>query len=479
MNDDSRLTFSSNGFDVNLRTQHGSLLFPTEEFSLYQNLYRIIDCFNEGTVTTENIHLLSLLIRCNANQMIMEKAFFVSCGISPNFQSSVSSTQQDNKEGQQQVKSKGTNSKTRSLQKLEAAQTASSANSLTPKAKWEEKRMPFNQWLLLCKILAHYQETNRTPSEKLLKMLHTMDTRKSSFVDFNLGKVVNNFSMGRLHFKYQVKILGWQLTGEDYNNKHTKYSITTTYRVANNSVFQLPIATLDQSSVQIERRYTDFELFAGLLQQFFKGFILPPLPLKNWGFSFISSGNSDHVLNRRVVEFQMFLNDISSHPVLAETFEVHCFLTASTTGFKAFLDLYQHFDLDANGKPMYYQDKFPSNPKSGSNGVGKLLLDSSSAISQSFLSSAKSFDFVNSLWGNVSRTVTNIASPLLQVNANSNFQHQLHNSSEDSLLQNKTKQFLDHLCSVSKCYEKLHSIEEAKIGEVGKIASCFKNVSMI
>lgn len=69
---------------------------------------------------------------------------------------------------------------------------------------------------------------------------------------------------------------------------------------------------------EIVRRYSDFELLAVVLQRFYTGCIVPPIPPKAWGFSSVS----DEIGVQRSRELQMFLRHIIRHPFLRHTYEV-------------------------------------------------------------------------------------------------------------------------------------------------------------
>jgi lantibiotic modifying enzyme len=51
---------------------------------------------------------------------------------------------------------------------------------------------------------------------------------------------------------------------------------------------------------------------------------------------------SEQLINQRVRELQLFLDDLITHPLLKNSFEVKSFLECSPTGFKAFLQLYNN-----------------------------------------------------------------------------------------------------------------------------------------
>lgn len=59
----NRFRFSSNGKDVILRTRIGDLNFSSDEFTVYQHLFKIADINNTGRLTPSDSHLGYLLNR--------------------------------------------------------------------------------------------------------------------------------------------------------------------------------------------------------------------------------------------------------------------------------------------------------------------------------------------------------------------------------------------------------------------------------
>jgi hypothetical protein len=297
---------------------------------------------------------------------------------------------------------------------------------------------------------------------------------------------------------------------------------------------------LDSQVVIVERRYTEFEIFSHILHKCYKSFILPPLPLKTWSFSLsslglphTSSSKDEMLLNQRKIEFQMFLDDLTSHPSLNKCIELEIFLTASVNGFKSFIEVYNHIEnghyllssvsssssAGASSSSSFYPSSTSSSTKDGYNSsynnsnvtsensnksdysssaptgaVGKFLSDSTTAITNgasSLINTAKSFDLVQNLWGNLSKKVNNL-STMNPFNNGSNgmlgshshhhsmspaLSHLLHNSPEDLLLFDKTRHFLECVKNTRKAFEKLLNAEEGRIHEINKLSQCFKSVS--
>lgn len=390
---------------------------------------------------------------------------------------------------------------------------SASLNSLHSNGQ-EMGKISFSQWLMLCKALAYYQETRRQPSEKLFKNLHS-STVKLSLADFQLGKVQKDWALGKLWLDFKVHVSGWQVYGDDYSNQHTKYRIASHCALHQALPFLIPAkaeeinastapdrkrreeeegVSLTALTTIVERRYSEFEAFDQILVKCFRGYIIPPLPVKNY----TTSNTSEFLLKQRSIEFQMFLHHLTRHPQLSKSYEVMSFLTSSTNGFKAFVDVYNHrfrhhqFDNSiqsdvTTSTASSSSATSSSSSSSQSNGMTKLLQDSTSLLTNganSLLSSAKSLDFVSSLWGHVSKTVSSIAAPIIGSNSNPlipshhvAYQHLLHNTPEDALLFTKTSQQLEHVTAIARAYDKLQHAEEGRMQELSKLAGAFKATS--
>lgn len=523
MSEESKITFSSNGSGVHLKTLHGTLNFTTEEFSYYQNLYRIIDFSNEGNVSTTSFFLYLLLIRSNISHEVLDKLFTVVCGESPsilgskrpatkistaNDEVATPAVGKDNAGKDSHSHSKGKNKNKNKNKASEATQVHSSTNhSENESSIPSREKLSFPQWLMLCKMIAYCQETNRQPSEKLFKSLHVTNI-KLTLVDFSLGKIPPIFSLGEFYIHFSSNLLGWQVYGEDFSHQHVKYRISSRCALFQSLPFQVVadqlslqhIALSDSSSngsqdsrgslgddsftILVERRYSEFEAFCHIMLKFYKGFVIPPLPMKSW----TSSNTAERLLKQRSIEFQMFLDDLTSHPQLQRSFELICFLICSTNGFKSFVDLYHHI-IDLNAAAA-----MASNPQSNGsvkNGMAKMFQDSTTLLANganSLITTAKSLEFVNSLWGNITKTVNQITSPLVSTSPpqlyhplppahHAPFQHLLHYSHEETLHFSRTCHFLDHVNTAAKAYEKLLHSEEGRMHELQKLASTLKTTS--
>jgi hypothetical protein len=286
----------------------------------------------------------------------------------------------------------------------------------------------------------------------VFKQLHVKAIRVP-LADFHLAKATSSFLSGQFYKEYVVEVTGWQLYGEEYKNQHVKFKITTTSDLFNESE---AITNVTKEKTTIERRYSDFESFASILHRNYRGLVIPPLPPKNW--SVFSASDTTHI-NQRKHELQMFLVDLTNHPVLKFCYELRAFLEASSSGYKAFVELYSHV-VDSH---LVYP---PDGLASHSTGVTKILSDGVSAVSGATQAvvQTKAFGYISSLWGIVSKTVFH-APAAAHVE-----------SPEDIALFNRATQFLEIVAKTGERVEHLVSLDMASSAELTKMALCFKNV---
>lgn len=395
MANEPRLSFSANGSGVALHTKYGGLNFTADEFNHYQSLFKVADNNNLGKLLLGGTQLNQLLIRTDIQWKFIEKAIMV-------------------------VKSENDS---------------------------ELPGIQFYQWLILCKLLAYYQETKRLPSEKIFKEIHKTAIR-IPVAEFNLTKAIPRFSSGEYYKVYTAEITGWQQYGEEYQNHHIKFKISTTAVLINNSEME---SSVTQDRNVVERRYSDFESLAGILRRNYKGVVIPPLPPKNWAFPLsTSASDSQSMLGQRRRELQLFLDDVTRHPMLRHCYELRSFLECSSPGFKSFVELHAHLASAESGRSDS-ADADSHSASSSSSGVGKILSDGASAIS--------------SLWGFVSKNVFPS-----RPSAHSE-------SREDTALFGRAAQFLEVLAKLGERMEHLVALEAANTQELAKLGQYFKNVS--
>jgi len=367
----NELHFSANGLGVVLKTKHGGLRFTAEEFAYYQNMFKIADSHGQGKLMVKSIQLNSLLVRTDIAWPAVEKILSV-----------VSKYQTEG----------------------------------------DEKEVYFYQWLMICKLVAFYQETKRAINDKVFKNLHTTKI-KIPFANFALGQARQTFAVGTYYEELKVTLAEWIFSGEEFQNQHFKFRIETTstpVKGKDGTTAEGPDYSLPTEKYSVERRYSEFETFATILQKNYKSLVLPPLPLKTWSFL---SPQSEATAHQRAVEFQMFLNDLTSHPVLRYSYELKAFLQTSNQGYKSFVELYSHIN---EGK--FVSVGSPSNQQLNEV-VTKLFADGAAAVTSTATS------FFSSMWDTVKK---NVPTALLPVQPPS---RPLSSESDQKLL--RTALFLD------------------------------------
>ena len=73
----NKITFSANGLGILLKTRYGYLNFTTEEFTLYELLFRIADSGDQGELAVGGLQLNTLLLRTNTAWEVLAKALLV------------------------------------------------------------------------------------------------------------------------------------------------------------------------------------------------------------------------------------------------------------------------------------------------------------------------------------------------------------------------------------------------------------------
>lgn len=398
----NELHFSANGLGVVLKTKHGGLRFTAEEFAYYQNVFKIADSHGLGKLMIKSVQLNSLLIRTDIEWSSMEKILSV-----------VSKYQTEG----------------------------------------DDKEVYFYQWLMICKLIAFYQETKRTISDKVFKNLHTTKI-KIPFANFALGQARQTFAVGTYYEDLKVTLAEWIFSGEEFQNQHFKFRIETTstpVKVKDGTATEGPDYSLPTEKYSVERRYSEFEAFSTILQKNYKSIVIPPLPLKTWSFL---SPQSEATAHQRAVEFQMFLNDLTSHPILRYSYELKAFLQTSSQGYKSFVELYSHIH---EGK--FVSVGSPSNQQLNEV-VTKLFVDGAAAVTSSATS------FFSSMWDTVKKNVPTALLPAAPPS------RPLSSENDQKLL--RTALFLDNVLNAGKKLENIVTNEREYYTELAKIALCCK-----
>ncbi|KAJ1406573.1 hypothetical protein B484DRAFT_423792, partial [Ochromonadaceae sp. CCMP2298] len=193
MTEENKLSFSTNGLGVVLSTRHGQLRFTTEEYSYYQSLFKVADVGNCGKLSLLSAQLNSLLVRADTPAGALEKALVV------------------------------VNRHRNDATSTEGSEGGAGAGG---EGDW----LSLAQWLMLCKMVACHQETKRSPSDKMLKNLHTGKI-KIPFVDFHLSEAPARFASGTYYLAFQAVLSEWAVTGNDFQNQHVKFRIVSSARL--------------------------------------------------------------------------------------------------------------------------------------------------------------------------------------------------------------------------------------------------------
>jgi hypothetical protein len=415
MADHNSITFSANGTGVGLKTKfsskHGDLCFTTEEFQLYQRLFKVIDNKNQGRLLKGSTQLNVVLVRSNLSWDKIGKLLHIAM-------SSIAYEDDTN------------------------------------------ICVDFGRWLVLCKCIAFCQTYGKVPEKEAFKKLHADVNNITEFpvAEFNLQKSLHTFSYGKYSRKISTAISSWR----NYEG-HVKFNIMTECSTlvewdVNPDAKKTPIQ-VDSNNLtekcEIERRYSDFEAFVTILQRHHNGFVIPPLPLKNWPFF-----SSETIHEQRRVELQMFLNDIVKHPVLEHSFELKSFLECSSPGYKSFIELYA-FPNGAHGSNGLMIDGEEST-------LTKLWNEGTTAMvtgANSVVANHKSLEMIQSLWGYVTKTVSSLISP-----------NALSISNEFAEIYENTSKYLEAIAVTGRKVESLISIENEYARELLEIGLCFKNV---
>lgn len=402
------LHFSANGLGVVLKTKYGGLRFSTEEFGYYQSLFTIADSHNLGKLPINSAQLNCFVVRADIPWPAVEKILAV---------------------------------------------------ALKHRVDGEENAIYFYQWLIICKLVAYYQETKKPVNDKVFKSLHTGKFR-IPFADYHLSQARNAFVAGSYYEKFKVSVGPWLLVGEGFQDQHVKFRINTLSTLINES--EVPKVPTDDDSdkkssghyrekFSVERRYSEFETLATILQKNHKYVVVPPLPVKNWTLL----APTETIANQRAIEFQMFLSDLASHPVLKYSFELKAFLECSSQGFKAFVDLYSHMQ---DGKLDYSASPSSNNMNEL---LTKLLADSASAVTTSATA------FFSTMWDSVKKNVPILATPPVTRPP----------SNEHDAAFTKTALFLEGVMSLGRKMEAIVTNEQGYFSELAKIAQGCKSMA--
>jgi hypothetical protein len=421
-------TFSLVGSSVIIATKYGQLNYDAEEFTYYQNLFKMIDVQNKGSVRLDSPQFVMLVLRTDATWKNINR--------------------------------------TMDIVLENASSTLPNDQILEHDAQDVNQRsIKFYPWLMFCKLLAHSLDVGRDPSEKMFKNIHNPNQKRSNaFLNFKLGLVVRKFTEeGSIYKQYSVKITGWQLYGEDFQNQHVKFKIVSKVRMINRTQIQVEssTSTKDQETFVVERRYREFAAFADVLNKNFKGIVTPPLPLKN--IKYISY--NDEIINQRAIQLQMFLDYLSSHPDLKMSYELTVFLEAPSPNLKNFIDLYANVD---SGQLVL--NKHESKQHNHIEGMMKLLQDGANAVTSGAQvvvgPNNKAMELFSSWWGAVKKNIAVLTQPSPAYVV----------SPDDVQRIQDTTKFLEGVGLASKHLDVVQQLRAAYFQELHKVGLSLKSV---
>ena len=501
MIEENKISFSANGLYCSLSTVYGEISFTTSEFSYYQSFFKIIDIYNNGKLKTSSSQLNYLLLRTSIDFSIIQQAMSL-------------------------------------IFQLHSSTSAAAQTNVTIIPANPDNYITLNYWLMLCKLLAFHQENKSTINDKMFRTIHSTKL-KIPFLQFHLLTHTHTHTHNHtqlqshkavFHKTFESVVTEWQYNEDDIQNHHVKFKIHTkatlrsslsiggggggggnahidgavtnsssvaksssssSSNVKNrrdrrrNSAIATPIegssnnVKVDDSREEyvVERRYSEFESFAQILQKNYQCIVIPPLPLKS--FSFLSS-IPELVAQQRAYEFQKFLNDLTVHPILRNSFELYVFLECSSLGFKSFLELYSH--MKKNGVFDYSNMNYSlhSHPLTG---VSKLISSSTAAVTtgasllltQVNQSQARNISYFASVWDTINKNVQSSISILSYSNNPHNKSTPI--QSESDVVAAQTKRFLEEMVTLGGTIEQLLTAEKSCQLELSKIAQCLKYVS--
>ncbi|OQR95507.1 hypothetical protein THRCLA_07803 [Thraustotheca clavata] len=180
-----------------------------------------------------------------------------------------------------------------------------------------------DSWFVALKLVALVQSTGKC---KMQYLYENNSTNILPLPDFHLEGPPDNVlptspdianSINERHFK--ITVSSPIVVGTSYN-RFTQYVVSTT-----NDSPNFPVKT-----IQVRRRFSDFEWLHARLTDRFRGTIIPPIPQKRW------TGNMDATfVEERRQALEHFINEVCNHEKLSKTFEVQIILTANNEGLVA------------------------------------------------------------------------------------------------------------------------------------------------
>lgn len=340
--DETRVSFSSNGSGVTLRTKFGDVHFSTEEYTYYESLFKIADVQNDGFLSPTTSNVVTLLLRTDIPWKDVLQAIKLVLDVLPSNSATPLSSSPNNPSMILSSSSSLSSSSTQSS--ASRGVLANGSVDVSTMGTHQTAPIRFAHWLLLCKLLAIFkqqqqlqpttahvalpqppseifvakaskkgrkgQQQTPTPpatsssttasSELLLQQCLTLMTNGSELstaeLRFKLSRNVYSFADGQCHKNYTPEISYWKVYGDDsFTHQHVKYGVVSHISLVNTTSIAVsfttgpftpppappsPKATQTAVSVLVERRYSEFEQLAQTLRKQFPQYVIPPLPKK-------------------------------------------------------------------------------------------------------------------------------------------------------------------------------------------------------
>jgi hypothetical protein len=188
-------------------------------------------------------------------------------------------------------------------------------------SKHKNDDIVLEQWLLLCKVLAHIQshQNETTDLEIMLRTTSLLQLFLSTTVSALELPYRSSSSSSSSSSSLDIDVIGWREIGEGIQ-KFVIYQIR----------YVTSLLCFSKLEWEVSRRYSDFKFLADRLSRY-EGALVPPLPPKQM----INSLYQDLPVQRSQ-ELSLFLKNIARHPVLFGVLEFRIFLEASQKGFDSF-----------------------------------------------------------------------------------------------------------------------------------------------
>lgn len=304
-----------------------------------------------------------------------------------------------------------------------------------------EPTLNLEQWVLACKLVALTQNKGNYDIQMLLH-----DAPRLPLPQFGLThdhtEMYEALTRSESDFVH-VDVTGWTLVGEGFA-QHTRFTVH----------FSTNIKAFHLQEHEVSRRYSDFRWFARLLAAQYPGYIIPPLPPKQW-----TGKTGEELSNHRARELSLFLKHVAIHPHLSTSFELKTFLESSEDGLAAAKRLFSHLNKLAHTSEKedgsMEETSEPSTP-------------SSAGITAAKHAATTTMAAVSNLWGSVSKKIgLNGTPPPLKIDTDPEFQ---------TTIDASTKKF-DTLKKVATTVDTLLCAERQELYELARVGYYMQQVA--